>query len=312
LLLGSKTGSTNGGTDEEHMTTGLGGVQMAANPATKHSGGPEEWEPHLGGERVVEGIHYGWLMKDHLARYHFAAQYCRGMRVLDVATGTGYGANILRQSGAAEVVAVDREQSALNYAADRYGTSGIRWVNGDACALQFKSEFDVVVSFETIEHLKDPDRFVRECKRVLKPGGMYIVSTPENAGGPLVSDFHEFEYTREEFRAQLQKHFHNVVLLGQRRELAMKLRPLRKLPEQYWETKIRQGRGSHRLFTFLDRLNKAPNYALAWATGLGESFRKRIRPIEEPLRRSSLLKPHYFAMIGLCKESEAPHVECKD
>src|SRR5207244_3069057 len=73
----------------------------------------EKWTPNLGGERVVEDIHYGWLMKDHLARYHFAAPYCADKRVLDVATGTGYGANILRKQGAAEVVAVDREQAAL-------------------------------------------------------------------------------------------------------------------------------------------------------------------------------------------------------
>jgi 2-polyprenyl-3-methyl-5-hydroxy-6-metoxy-1,4-benzoquinol methylase len=274
---------------------GMGLAQAALKDS--HQG----WQPELGGERVVEGIHYGSLMRDHIARYHFAAGHCRGQRVLDVATGTGYGANILRRQGATEVVAVDREQGALDYAAQRYGTDGLRWLNGDAYQLPFKQEFDVVISFETIEHLKDPERFVRECKRVLKPGGLYIVSTPENVGGPYCSDFHEFEYTREEFRTVLKKQFSTVELFGQRRELSMVVRPLGTLPDRYYQARIHHGRGSHRLYTFMDRMNKVPSCLLAWAAGVGDKFRSEIRPIDEPVRRSRLLKAHYFAMIGICR-----------
>jgi 2-polyprenyl-3-methyl-5-hydroxy-6-metoxy-1,4-benzoquinol methylase len=268
--------------------------------AKAESVAPDRWTPDLGGERVVEGIHYGWLMRDHLARYEFAVELCRGKRVLDVATGTGYGASILRRSGAREVVAVDREQGALDYAAERYGTDGLRWVNADAYQLPFEREFDVVVSFETIEHLKDPERFVRECKRLIKPGGLYIVSTPENVGGPFCSIYHELEFTRAEFRALLGRHFPRVELLGQRRELSMALRPLGNLPERYWHSRIRSSSFSARLFTVLDRVNKAPNLALAWLCGMGDRYRRRIRPIDEPLRESALLRPHYFAMIAIC------------
>lgn len=264
----------------------------------------EGWEPNLGGERVVEGIHYGWLMKDHLARYNFASKYTRGKRILDVATGTGYGANILRKNGAREVVAVDREQGALDYATKRYGTDGLTWMNGDAYALPFDKEFDVVVSFETIEHLKEPERFVEQCKKSIKPGGLYVVSTPENVGGPFCSEFHELEFSREEFRTLLEKHFPSVKLYGQRRELENVIKPLFSLPQKYWDSQIRNGRGSHKLFTVMDRINKAPNHLLAWAAGLGESFRERILPIDDPIKMSPLLKSHYFAMIGICTTAE--------
>jgi ubiquinone/menaquinone biosynthesis C-methylase UbiE len=240
-------------------------------------------------------------MRDHLARYHFALPYCRGKRVLDVATGTGYGANILRKGGAAEVVAVDREQRALDYATQRYGTDGLRWVNADAYAVPFGTEFDVVVSFETIEHLKEPERFVIECKRLVKPGGLFVVSTPLSVGGPMCSDFHEREFSREEFEDLLHRHFPRFELFGQRRELSMMIKPLGEIPDRYWRRNLLKGRGSHNLFTVMDRLNKAPNILAAWAMGLGDSFRSKIRPIDEPTRNSPLLKPHYFIMIAVCR-----------
>jgi 2-polyprenyl-3-methyl-5-hydroxy-6-metoxy-1,4-benzoquinol methylase len=278
----------------------------AAQLQTPEQTSIEEWSPDGYGERVVEGINYGWLMRDHIARYHFAAPYCTGKRVLDVATGTGYGANILCQAGATEVVAVDREQRALDYAAHRYGTDRLRWVNGDAYDLNLPRDFEVVVSFETIEHLKDPERFVVECKRVLKTGGLFIVSTPENVGGPFVSVHHELEFTRAEFRDLLGRHFSSVELLGQRRELTLPIRPLGALPDRYLHERIYRGRGSQGLFKLMDRINKAPSHVLAWAAGFDESFRNQIRPIDAPIKKSAFLKPHYFAMIGLCRNADVP------
>jgi SAM-dependent methyltransferase len=277
-------------------------VDTALSPAA----GPAEseaWSPGLGGERVVEDVHYGWLMRDHLARYHFAARYCQRKRVLDVATGTGYGAHILREEGAREVVAVDREQAALDYAAVRYGTDGLRWVSADAYALPFAAEFDVVVSFETIEHLKDPEQFVRECRRTIKPGGTFLVSTPLNVGGPFVSDYHELEFTRTEFQALLERHFSQVHLFGQRRELSMRIKPLGDIPMRYWTAKIQHGRGNHNFFTLIDRINKAPSMLVSRLMGLGESYRAEIRPIDEPVRQSSFLSPNYYVMIGVCRAS---------
>jgi len=240
-------------------------------------------------------------MKDHMARYELASEHCTGKRVLDVATGTGYGANILRKRGAAEVVAVDREQAALDYGRERYGEDGLQWVNADAYALPFDKEFDVVVSFETIEHLTEPERFVEQCKSVLRPGGTYLVSTPVNTGGSFVSPYHELEFSVDEFRGLLTRHFPSVKILGQRRELSMAIKPLGNLPWRYWNKTFESGQGSHKLFTLMDRVNKVPNYLLAWAMGLGEKVREQTKPIDEPIRKSFLLKPQYYVMIGICK-----------
>jgi 2-polyprenyl-3-methyl-5-hydroxy-6-metoxy-1,4-benzoquinol methylase len=262
----------------------------------------EQWIPGHGGERMTDGIDYGWQMRDHLARYHFAVQHCRGKRVLDVATGSGYGADILHKHGASEVVAVDRDDDALGYARKRYGSHGLRWVNGDAYALPFGSEFDVVVSYETIEHLKEPERFVIECKRVLRPDGLYIVSTPLNVGGPFVSRHHELEFSRAEFEELLGRHFSSVVMFGQRRELReSSVKPLGNLPDRYLESHIVHGRGNVTLFKLADRINKAPAHVIAWASGWGETIRSQIRPLCEPMRLSPLVKPNYFAMIAFCR-----------
>lgn len=261
----------------------------------------EQFEANLGGERVVEGVHYGWLMRDHIARYEFVSSYCRGKRVLDVATGTGYGANILRRNGAAEVVAVDREQGALDYAAERYGTDGLSWMNRDAYDLQFHQEFDVVVSFETIEHLKEPERFVVQCKQAVKSDGLFAVSTPENVGGPFVSQYHELEFNRAEFRELLERHFAHLEMFGQRRELAMPIRILGGYPNRYWHWMLEHDKGSHRLYTVMDRMNKAPNMALARLRGCGESWRERILPLDDPIQKSMFLKDHYYVMLALCR-----------
>jgi ubiquinone/menaquinone biosynthesis C-methylase UbiE len=261
-----------------------------------------KWIPGQGGERMTVGIDYGWQMRDHMARYHFAVPYCQGKRVLDVATGTGYGADILRSRGALDVTAVDRDEDALGYAERRYGTKGVHWLKGDAYALQFDpGQFDVVVSYETIEHLKEPERFVRECKRVVKPGGLYIVSTPVNIGGPFVSEHHELEFSPGEFQELLGRYFSNIELYGQRRELIPVAKPLGKIPEIYRESRIMQGKGNPAIFKLLDRLNKVPSHVLAWAMGYGESIRSQIRPFNAPLAMTPLLQPHYYVMIAICR-----------
>jgi len=122
---------------------------------------------------------------DHVARYVFAGSYVQGKRVLDAGTGPGYGAAILKYAGAAEVVAVDIDSESIEYAKCRFGGEGVDYMTDDCEAFEnARGPFDVICSFENIEHLPNPEKFMAESARMLKPDGMLIISTPERAKQP--------------------------------------------------------------------------------------------------------------------------------
>src|SRR5690606_17895209 len=107
---------------------------------------------------------------EHWHRYAFAAQFARGKRVLDAACGEGYGSALLARHGA-EVVGVDVSEEAIAHARARYGDHpGLRFVHADCTRLDdFDGPgFDLVVSFETLEHLHDQDRMLEGFARLLE------------------------------------------------------------------------------------------------------------------------------------------------
>lgn len=147
-------------------------------------------------------------LREHLARYRFARERVSG-RVLDVACGAGYGTALLGAVG------LDLSADALRRARRETG----RLVRGDALRLPFGGNFDAVVSFETVEHVDDPERFVEECRRVLRPGGRLLISTPNRelwsprSARPL-TPAHVKEFSSREFVALLGG-FRSVELFGQ-------------------------------------------------------------------------------------------------
>ena len=153
----------------------------------------------------------------HVARYRHALHFVEGQRVLDIACGTGYGLSMLRER-ASEVVGVDVDITAIADAKTRAGGDVLL---GDGRKLPFRNAcFDAVVSFETIEHFDNRDRFVSEISRVLTDSGFLILSTP-NANhtkpidGKPRNPYHVHEYTPEELANELGKHFGSVQLMGQ-------------------------------------------------------------------------------------------------
>jgi SAM-dependent methyltransferase len=168
------------------------------------------------GERVVPGQVDADLWNEHLARYAFSDRFCRGLRVIDAGCGTGYGAHQLALN-AQSVVGLDVAEDALAYAASQYPRSNLRWVRSSCTALPFSAgSFDVVVSFEVIEHLQQWADLIAEARRVLVNEGLFIVSTPNKSfyaktradSGP--NPFHEHEFELEEFHDALSRSFPHV------------------------------------------------------------------------------------------------------
>ncbi len=130
----------------------------------------------------------------HLQRYRFAQQYCRDKRVLDGACGTGYGSALMAEV-AREVVGIDCCEDTVSYASQRYQAPNIQFQKQHVELTSFESRsFDVVVSFETVEHTLCPRRHLHEIARLLEPSsGTAILSIP-NRWGLTPYHFFDFDY----------------------------------------------------------------------------------------------------------------------
>ncbi len=171
------------------------------------------------GERMVTGL-TGAIEAEHYHRYFLARELCRGKDVLDVASGEGYGSAFLAQT-ARSVVGVELDPASVEHAAHEYRSANLRYSVGEATKLPLDDRsVDAVVSFETIEHLSDHAAFLAEVKRVLRPGGFLIISTPDmnvySAPGTDANPYHVRELTESEFREVLGRAFHKVSLVRQR------------------------------------------------------------------------------------------------
>jgi len=167
---------------------------------------------------VLEQENNSELIRLHLARYEFAKGFVSGKKVLDVACGSGYGSAILKEAGAAKVIGLDISSDTIKYASAHFQNRGIEFVVENAEDLSSYRDFDVIVSFETIEHLQHPETFLLEITRALTPNGILIISTPQHEktrfGNPN-NPFHVREWTLEEFETLLSKDFNLLNVYGQ-------------------------------------------------------------------------------------------------
>jgi ubiquinone/menaquinone biosynthesis C-methylase UbiE len=174
------------------------------------------------GEQVVPAdISNRYLYLEHQARYMYAAQFVRGQSVLDLGCGTGYGSVYLALQGARQVVGIDINAEAINYADYHYQEHNLAYIRGNCLSVGFKNHsFDIIISFEVIEHIEKWQNYLEEVARLLKPGGYFIGSTPnKRLHSPDIEKSHNPFHVREYLFADLQQilstYFINVRILGQ-------------------------------------------------------------------------------------------------
>ncbi len=173
------------------------------------------------GERFTpECVREIWY--EHLHRYAYAARFCAGKRVLDAACGEGYGSALLAAAGA-QVLGVDISSDTIEHAQQRYGAvAGLRFATGDATALDDlpSNSFDVIVSFETLEHVEQQARMITGFRRLLRADGLLLISSPDKRTYSDLrgyqNEFHVRELYREQLEALLRQEFAAVRVYAQK------------------------------------------------------------------------------------------------
>jgi SAM-dependent methyltransferase len=176
--------------------------------------------------RMVPGVSEALLEQEHVSRYRFACDFARGRDVLDAACGAGYSAPMFLEAGAHSYLGIDINGKVVELATKRYRTSpAISFLEDDACEFRRVPEqaFDLVVSFETIEHVPSAEKFLANVRRALRRGGIFIVSTPYrlrySPGNKLSSKpwnpYHVREWNENEFLDLLKPWFRVIDVLGQ-------------------------------------------------------------------------------------------------
>jgi SAM-dependent methyltransferase len=162
-------------------------------------------------ERLMPGTtEWEVFEAEHRQRYEFFAARCRGLRVLDAACGVGYGSQLLAEQGAASVTGVDISPEAIECARAQFAHPRVELLSGDVRDLAgFGRQFDAAVSFETIEHLPDPEALLREVHKVLVPGGFFVCSTPNRDYHRKghTNPYHLCEWSYEKFHDAFEQRF---------------------------------------------------------------------------------------------------------
>ncbi len=160
--------------------------------------------PLESGERLASVIH-----SDHLKRYEFAHTFLKdGNKVLDIACGVGYGSHLMGDNKKVNITGVDISTKAIAYANEHFKRDNIKFICSRAEQYEPKNLFDVIISFETIEHLENARSFIESITKHLKKGGLFICSTPNELLIPhfiLDAPFHYRHYTPRQMSKLLTK-----------------------------------------------------------------------------------------------------------
>ena len=153
------------------------------------------------------GFFLNWVAKDSKSRYSFISKFVKGKKVLELGSGYGFGCDILKRSGATSIIGIELNKEYYDYAVSNYGEN-CKFINCNCLDVPLpNNSLDIILGFEIIEHLHQNNRgkFVKECSRLLKKGGIIIISTPNRkvveawkGTGRQMSIYHKGEMTTSE------------------------------------------------------------------------------------------------------------------
>ena len=153
------------------------------------------------------------VMEEHWARYYLASQFVEGKKVLDVACGSGYGSDLLSRY-ADQVTGGDICENTIKYCNSKYKKDNLKYEVCDIRDMEYDDKsFDVVISYETIEHITECEKFLDKVKRILTDDGKLVISTP--IGGACGNKYHLSYFQKDSFRWLLKNYFNNVTILYQ-------------------------------------------------------------------------------------------------
>lgn len=162
---------------------------------------------------------------NHWQRYEFAKNYVKDKNIVSIACGSGYGEFYLATDGQAKsVLGIDNSKEAIDYAKKNYQAQNLTFKQADALKNNISSQsIDVIISFETIEHVQEDDKLLAEFSRILKDNGTLILSTPNKASSfknllarPAINPYHVREYRKNYLERLLKKYFKSVSFFGQK------------------------------------------------------------------------------------------------
>jgi SAM-dependent methyltransferase len=245
--------------------------------------------PEFTGERVIPGLVDADLLNEHLARYLFAKHFIARMpppaSVFDAGCGSGYGSAELAKTGAS-VTGADISGEAVAYAREHFGAQGIRFIEAPCESVPFEPEsFDLVTAFEVIEHLERWQELLTEANRVLKPGGVLLVSTPnrdyytESRGDAGPNPFHVHEFDYPEFQEALSAIFPHVRLWTQNHAGAIVFAPPTPEGASLETSGPPDPAGAHFYLAACSRSPIAVNEIFTWTPSSGNVLREREKHI---------------------------------
>lgn len=171
-------------------------------------------------ERIIpelyeESVEQWVLFLKHKFAYELALSYINATdRVLEIGCGDGYGAHLISSIGA-DVVAIDVDTNAINYAKRKYKDTNITFELYDGETIDYADHiFNMIVSFQVIEHVADVEKYLKNIKRLLKPEGIFIITTPSRTyrlkpNQKPWNEFHLREYDISSLKSDIIRVFPN-------------------------------------------------------------------------------------------------------